>query len=327
MSRKLLVKNETWALKRPFSISRGTKKAADVVVVEIREDNHIGRGESVPYARYGESIDGVIQDIETLRSSIEAGLGRGELQQRLIAGAARNAIDCALWDLEAKMSGVPAWQRAATSEPGPVTTALTVSLAGPKEMAAEAAAYGACDVLKLKLGADQVIESVRAVRLVAPMARLIVDANEAWSLDQLYAWQGELADLNVLLIEQPLPADDDGDLATFDHLVPFCADESCHTADDLALLCERYDYINVKLDKTGGLTEALNLKREAIAHGLGVMVGCMVGTSLAMAPAMLLADGVEIVDLDGPLLLKKDRIPSLAGGTGLLLPAVADLWG
>lgn len=311
MARKLFVRRESWPLKRPFSISRGTKTAADVVYVEVREANDIGRGECVPYARYGETIDSVISIIESQREAIEQGMGRKTLQRRLLPGAARNALDCALWDIEAKQSGVPVWQRASLPRPESVVTAVTVSLAPPEVMSLEAAGYGNSKVLKLKLGAENVIDSVRAVRKSSQDSAIIIDANEAWTLEKLSAWQSELAQLGVSLIEQPLPAGQDDGLKRIEHAVPICADESCHTSQDLLCLKRCYEYVNIKLDKTGGLTEALSLREDAKKHGFGIMVGCMVGTSLSVAPAILLASDADFVDLDGPVLLKEDREASL----------------
>ncbi len=327
MCRELFVRRESWPLKRPFSISRGTKTAADVVYVEVREGKHVGRGECVPYARYGESLKGVVAIIESQREAIEQGMDRKTLQQRLPPGAARNALDCALWDLEAKQSGMPVWQRASLPRPESVVTAVTVSLAPPDVMSQEAADYGNSKVLKLKLGAENVIDSVRAVRKSSQDSAIIIDANEAWTLEDLSAWQGELAQLGVSLIEQPLPAGQDDGLERIEHAVPICADESCHTAQDLLRLKRCYEYVNIKLDKTGGLTEALTLREEAKKHGVGIMVGCMVGTSLAMAPAILLASDADFVDLDGPVLLKQDREPSLICCKAYQCTPNRELWG
>ena len=327
MARKLFVRRESWPLKRPFSISRGTKTAADVVYTEVRESNDAGCGECVPYVRYGETVDGVVSTIESLRAAIEQGMDRKTLQRHLPPGAARNALDCALWDLEAKQSGVPVWQRASLPRPESVLTAVTVSLAPPDVMAQEAAGYGNCKVLKLKLGAENVINSVRAVRKSSQDSAIIIDANEAWTLEKLSAWQSELAQLGVSLIEQPLPAGQEDGLERIEHPVPICADESCHTSQDLVCLKGRYEYVNIKLDKTGGLTEALRLRQDAEKHGFGIMVGCMVGTSLAMAPAILLACDADFVDLDGPVLLTEDREPSLICQTAYQCTPKSELWG
>jgi L-alanine-DL-glutamate epimerase-like enolase superfamily enzyme len=326
MLRKLSVTHESWPLKKIFTISRGSKTSADIVYVEIEEGDHIGRGEAVPYKRYGESIMSVITQITALKNSIEKGINSEELLTVLKAGAARNAIDCALWDLRAKIDNTPVWKNLNKNVSGKITTAMTLGMESPAIMAAEALEYNKYDVLKLKLGSKDVIESVRAVRNVAPSPKLIIDANEAWTEKQIRAWQEELFALNVSLIEQPLPVGKDACLNSFNHLVPICADESCHTAKDIPRLADRYDYVNLKLDKTGGLTEALRAKEEAKLHDLGLMIGCMVATSLSMAPAILLTENADFIDLDGPFLLDVDRQPSLVVGPNCLLYN-SDVWG
>ena len=331
MALRLAARHEQWPLERPFSISRGTKTVADVVAVELSEGQISGHGECVPYGRYDESIAGVLESMASVRDALQAGVDRAKLAQSLAAllppGAARNAVDCALWDLEAKQTGIPAWQRASVTLPGHVVTARTVSVAAPAAMAAEARDYGDAPLLKLKLGGSEVVESVRAVRDAAPRAELIVDANEAWSPGGLAAWLPPLAELGVTLIEQPLPAGEDAVLADIERHVPVCADESCHTAADLERLVGRYDVVNIKLDKTGGLTAALELAEASEALGFGLMLGCMVGTSLAMAPALLLAARARWVDLDGPLLLADDREPGVVGADGRLGLSADGGWG
>ena len=255
------------------------------------------------------------------------GLDRVALQDRLPPGAARNALDCAFWDLEAKRTGTPVWRLAGLAEPRPAATAYTISLGAPEAMREKAAENADRPLLKIKLGADGDLQRVRAARAGAPNARLIVDANEGWTLAQYQALAPELARLGVALVEQPLPAADDCALAGVERPVPVCADESCHGLNSLPKLARKYDAVNIKLDKTGGLTEALRLKRQAEAEGFRIMVGCMLGTSLAMAPAFLLTEGVDFIDLDGPLLLAKDREAPIRYAGSLMFPASAALWG
>ncbi|MCH8155308.1 MAG: dipeptide epimerase, partial [Proteobacteria bacterium] len=320
-----------------FTISRGTRTSAEPVVVELTDpgDAHAGghgrvvrgRGECVPYARYGETVDGVIAAIEGLRAGIEAGLDRIGMQELLPAGAARNALDCAYWDLEAKRAGRPVWQLCGLAPLDAVTTAYTLSLETPEAMGRAAAANAARPLLKLKLAGPDDLARVEAVRANAPETRLIVDANEGWSLDDYVELAPRLARLGVVLIEQPLPAGQDAPLAGLPRPVPVCADESCHATESLAELAGRYDAVNIKLDKTGGLTEALALKQAALAQGYRIMVGCMLATSLAMAPAVLIAQGAAFVDLDGPLLLKRDRPEGLRYEGSTLHPPEPALWG
>jgi L-Ala-D/L-Glu epimerase len=318
---------ERWPLARPFVISRGAKTEAEVVVAEIVAGPYRGRGEAVPYPRYGETIAGVLAQIEAARDRIEAGAGRAELQDLLPAGAARNALDCALWDLAAKRAGLRAWTLAGRARLDPVKTCFTISLGPVEEMAEAARANARRPMLKLKIGARDDLDAVAAVREAAPRARLIVDANEALTFDELRRLAPDLARLGVMLVEQPLPAGEDGALEGYDSPVPLCADESLHTRAELAACAGRYGLVNIKLDKAGGLTEALALAADARAAGLGLMVGCMVATSLAMAPAMILAQGAEVVDLDGPLLLTRDREPGLVIEGSMIAPPSPDLWG
>ena len=324
---RLAVRAESWPIRGAFTISRGSKTEARVVVVEIADGDAIGRGECVPYPRYGETVPQVLAQIERLAAAVADGLDRERLQHALPAGAARNALDCALWDLEAKRARVPVWRLAGLSEPAPVVTALTISLGAPEAMAAAARANADRPLLKLKLGGDAVVESVRAVREAAPGARLIVDANEAWTPELLAEAAPALARLGVEMIEQPLPAAGDAALAGLDHPLPVCADESCHDTATLAGLEGRYDMVNVKLDKAGGLTEALRLAAAAADAGFEIMAGCMIGTSLAMAPATLLGGRARFVDLDGPLILARDRDPGIVYRGSVMEPPPAALWG
>lgn len=324
----LTVRSESWPIKGSFRIARGAKTVAEVVVVEIADGNATGRGECVPYPRYGETIAGVIAEIEALRSEVAAGLTRPDLQRRLKPGAARNALDCALIDWEAKASGTAASKLLALPDPVPVSTTITISLDTPEAMAkAAAAAALSFRLIKLKIAGAGDLERVEAIRQAAPKALLIADANEGWSLDDLHRLTPKLARLGVALIEQPLKAGDDEGLSGFNSPVPICADESCHTRADLPRILGRYSHINVKLDKAGGLTEALALAREAADLGLKLMIGCMVSTSLSIAPAALLAPLAEFVDLDGPLLLERDRVPGLTFRGDQLFPPAPDLWG
>ena len=329
MARRLTLTAESWPIGRAFRIARGVKTEAHVVVATIADEGVVGRGECVPYPRYGESVASVCAQIESLRAEVEHGLTREALQVRLPAGAARNALDCALIDWEAKSSGRRAFELLGLPAPRPVQTAYTLSLDAPAAMghaAAEAAAKG-YRLLKLKIAGGDDFARVEAVRRAAPSARLIVDANEGWTRDELIHLTPHLAGLGVALIEQPLKAADDDALLKFKSPVPLCADESCHTRADLPRIVGRYSHINVKLDKAGGLTEAAALVRSAQALGLGLMVGCMVSTSLAMAPASLLTGMAEFTDLDGPLLLARDREPQMRYERDLLYPPEPDLWG
>ena len=327
MSRRLGVRLETWPLSGEFRISRGAKTEAHTVVATIEDGPHTGRGEAVPYPRYDETPEGTQAEIEGVREAVESGLGREGLQDVLPAGAARNALDCALWDLEAKHAGRPAWALAGLAAPRPCITAFTLSLDTPERMGRAAARHAALPLLKLKVTGECDRDRIRAVRENAPGARLIVDANEGWTVPMLDGLLPALAALGVEMVEQPLPAADDAALAGRRFAVPLCADESCHTRADLPRLAGRYRTVNIKLDKTGGLTEALALVAEAQAMGFGIMVGSMIATSLAMAPALLLAGCADYVDLDGPLLLARDRTPGLRYDGAMMAPPEPALWG
>lgn len=325
--REVEAKQESWPIRGSFRISRGAKTTADVVVVRLTEAGHTGQGECVPYARYGESYRSVLDEISTVKDALRHGAKREDLLSLLSAGAARNAVDAALWDLEAKLTGRTVASLAGIAEPGPLVTAYTLSLDSPEKMGEAAKAHANRPLLKLKLGGDYDIERVAAVRSGAPKSRLIIDANEAWAPEYLEEYFQKMADFGVELIEQPLPAGEDQILAEMQRPVPVCADESCHDTATLDQVAPLYDYINIKLDKTGGLTEALQLAEAARSFGMGVMVGCMVGTSLAMAPAMLLGSFARFVDLDGPLLLDKDRPKGIKFDESIMHPPSPELWG
>ena len=327
MIRALTAGDERWPIAGRFVIARGAKTEAHVVVVEITQAGARGRGECVPYARFGETVAGVLGLIEATRDEIEAGCDRETLQRLLPPGAARNALDCALWDLEAKLTGTPAHLLAGRRRLDPVKTAYTISLGAPESMAEAARASARRPLLKVKIGGGDDLACVRAVREAAPKARLIVDANEALDLPGLVRLAPELAALGVKLIEQPLAAGEDEALEGFQSPVPLCADESLLSRAELDACARRYACVNVKLDKAGGLTEAIALAAQARAMGLSVMAGSMVATSLAVAPAMILAQGADFVDLDGPLLLDHDRRPGLAILGSMIEPPTPELWG
>ena len=310
-----------------FRISRGARTETPTIVAEIEEAGEVGTAECVPYPRYGESYESVTAEIESVRAAIEGRLSRAALQDALPAGAARNALDCALWDLEAKQSGKRAWEVAGIEPPPPVTSAMTLSLDTPESMAEAARAAANLPLLKLKVTGEGDLERVTAVRDGAPNSRLIVDANEGWRPEMLDSLLPALVELGVEMVEQPLPAESDDALLGREFAIPVCADEACHTRADLDRLQGRYSMINVKLDKCGGLSEALALVREARARGFRVMVGCMVGSSLAMAPAMLLTPFADYVDLDGPLLLARDCELGLRYDGTTVHPPEAGLWG
>jgi L-Ala-D/L-Glu epimerase len=325
---KLTVRIERWPLLRPFTISRGSKTEAVVVVAELEDGGHRGRGEAVPYLRYDETPESVIAAIEAVEPALRGGLDRIGLQTAMRPGAARNALDCAFWDLTAKRSGRPVQVLAGVPAPKEMVTAYTISLDTPQAMAAAATRAARRSVLKVKLGGGgDDSKRIAAVRRAAPRAELIVDANEGWSEDDLERNLAACAQAGVTLIEQPLPERCDTALAQIRRPIPVCADESVHDRASLDTLSGKYDAINVKLDKAGGLTEALALAAEAQRRGFDVMVGCMVATSLAMAPAMLVAQRARIVDLDGPLLLAEDRPHGLRYEGSIVYPAEAVLWG
>ncbi len=319
---------ERWPLAGAFTISRGSKTEAVVVTVELRDGTHRGRGECVPYARYGETPDGVVAAIEAMRAALRSGLARAALQTAMPAGAARNALDCAIWDLDAKRAGRPVHELAGLTAPKPRVTAYTISLDAPAAMAEAAKRAASRPLLKVKLGGGgDEGERIATVRRAAPKAELIVDANEGWGEHDLQRNLAACADAGVTLIEQPLPEGRDAALARIARPIPICADESVHDRASLDALAGKYDAVNIKLDKAGGLTEALALAAAAERRGLTVMVGCMVATSLAMAPAMLVAQRAGVVDLDGPLLLAKDRPAGLRYVGSLAYPPGPALWG
>ena len=324
---RLTIAEERWPIAGSFTISRGSKTEAHVVTVTLADGGHEGRGECVPYPRYEETVPQVMAALEELRSRIEAGITRNEIASILSPHAARNALDCALWDLQAKKAGKPVWQLAGLPAPQAAVTAYTLSLDSPEAMGEAAAKASARPLLKLKLGRDGDAERLKLIRKNAPSSRLIVDANEGWTPDNLASMLAACADVGVELVEQPLPADNDEALRTISRAVTVCADESAHGLDTLDQLVGKYDAINIKLDKTGGLTPAIALARAARERDLGIMVGCMLATSLAMAPAFLLTPLAEVIDLDGPLLLKQDRVPAIRFDGSLMQPPPPELWG
>jgi L-alanine-DL-glutamate epimerase-like enolase superfamily enzyme len=323
----LSVRIERWPIAGSFTISRGAKTEAVVVLAELFDGRHRGRGECVPYARYGETVEAVAAAIEAMGADIADGLDRADLQTAMAPGAARNALDCAFWDLAAKRTGRPIHELAGLAAPKPLTTAYTISLATPDAMAQAAAKVAGRALLKVKLGAPDDPARIAAVRHAAPRSELIVDANEGWTPDDLADNLAACARAGVTLVEQPLPAGRDDALARMHRPLPVCADESVHGLGSLPALVGKYDAVNIKLDKTGGLTEALAMAKEAEHLGFALMAGCMVATSLAMAPAMLVAQRARIVDLDGPLLLARDRPEGLRYQGSLVHPPTAALWG
>ena len=323
----LSVRTERWPIRGAFTISRGAKTEAVVVVTELSDGKHKGRGECVPYTRYGETIAGVVNAIAVMAHALAQGLDRAALQDAMPPGAARSALDCAFWDLAAKREGRGVHELIQMPPPRPLTTAYTISLASPAAMAAATAKVADRPLLKVKLGGAEDPACIRAVRAAAPAAELIVDANEGWTAQDLAVNLAACAAARVSLIEQPLPADADEALAAFDHPIPLCADESVHDCASLSALARKYDAINIKLDKAGGLTESLALATQAERKGFDVMVGCMVSTSLAIAPALLVGQRARIVDLDGALLLERDRPDGLRYDGSLVYPASPELWG
>jgi len=317
------VTRDVFKLAQVFTISRGSRTEAQVLTVRVTRDGVTGWGECVPYARYDETLASVEEEIRGLPADVT----RAALQDLLPAGAARNAVDCALWDLEAKQAGKRVWELAGLPAPGPEITAYTLSLDTPEAMREQAAKNAHRPLLKIKLGTPDDMPRLEAVRAGAPEARIIIDANEGWSADVYADLAPHLVRLGVQLVEQPLPAGEDDALIGMDRPVPVCADESCHDRASLPGLKGKYDVVNIKLDKTGGLTEALELRKAALAEGYDIMVGCMVGSSLAMAPATLVAQGAKVVDLDGPLLLAEDRDEPLIFDDKGVHPPTAALWG
>ncbi|MEP5631530.1 MAG: N-acetyl-D-Glu racemase DgcA [Tateyamaria sp.] len=320
---RIEVTRDVFKLAQVFTISRGSRTEAQVLTVTLSDGEHRGWGECVPYARYGETLESVTNEI----TGLPADFDRQDLFDLLPAGAARNAVDCALWDLEAKRAGKPVWELAGLAAPKPQTTAYTLSLDTPEAMRAQATQHSFRPLLKIKLGTPDDMPRLEAVRAGAPDARIIIDANEGWSAEVYADLAPHLVRLGVDLVEQPLPAGEDEALIGMARPVPVCADESCHDRASLADLKGKYDMVNIKLDKTGGLTEALALRTAALAEGYDVMVGCMVGSSLAMAPATLVAQGAAVVDLDGPLLLAEDRDAPLVFDTAGVHPPTKELWG
>jgi L-alanine-DL-glutamate epimerase-like enolase superfamily enzyme len=327
MLRTFSAKSEYWQLATPFRISRGVRTEADVVVAEVRQGDLVGRGEGAPIPRYGDTVDSCVAQLQSVAKFVNEGLSRRELLDLLPPGAARNALDCALWDIEARMAGRSVAELIGRTPRGYVTTALTVSLDAPEAMGVAAAKLAGYPLVKVKVNADDPAAQLRAVRAQVPDAVLIVDANEAWDMALLRDMQPHLAEARVALLEQPLPAAQDEALEGFVPSVPICADESCHVADDIARLVGRYQAVNIKLDKTGGLTAALDLLAVARASGLTVMTGCMITTSLSIAPAFHVAEQSDFVDLDGPTWLAQDREGGVVLKDARLLAPSGSLWG
>ena len=318
---------DRFQLREVFTISRGSRTEAEVVTVTVKSGPHQGRGECVPYKRYGETPDSVLAQIAAMAKAVGNEADPIAALQSHPAGAARNALDCALWDLRAKATGRPVWELLNLPAPTTITTAFTLSLEDPDVMREKAAIQAARPLLKIKLGGEGDLARLEAVREGAPKAAIVVDANEGWTAESYAEIAPTLIRLGVKMVEQPLPAGDDAALADIERPLPVCADESCHTSASLGDLAGKYDMVNIKLDKTGGLTEALKLRDAARAQGFQVMMGCMVGTSLAMAPAVLVAQGAEVIDLDGPLLLDEDRTPPITFKGSTMSPAPPTLWG
>ena len=327
MLRELTVEHRSFPLRAPFRIARGVKEAADVVTVELRQGAVTGRGECVPYARYRESVASVIETIERSRAELAAGMGRDELQARLPPGAARNALDAALWDLESRLCSVPVWRQLAHPSPAPLVSAITVSLDTPAKMEQAAREIADAPLIKIKVDGNGPAARIEAVRSAAPHARLIVDPNESWDIEILRALQPALERARVDLLEQPLPAAADDALLGFPSRIPICADEACHTTADLPRLLDRYQAINIKLDKTGGLTEAWRLLHAARTEGFRIMVGCMICSSLGIAPALEVAREAEFVDLDPPFWLREDYPDGVTLQGGWLQPPAPGFWG
>jgi L-alanine-DL-glutamate epimerase-like enolase superfamily enzyme len=327
VTRTLRAQHDRFALNHPFRIARGSKVAADVVTVTIAQGGAVGRGEAVPYARYGETIESALAAIEEARTLVESGGGRDDLAFVLPAGAVRNALDCALWDLEARLSGRSVAALIGQAPPAQVPTALTIVIDTPEAMAAAAAALAHAPVIKVKVDANDPEAQIRAVRGGSPHAELIVDPNESWDRALVERMQAVLLEVRAALLEQPVPAAEDEWLEGFQPPIPICADESVHVAADLDVVARRYQAVNVKLDKSGGLTAALELAHAARQRGLGLMTGCMVSSSLSIAPALHVAAMSDFVDLDGPAWLREDRPGGVTIQGGILRPPVAGFWG
>ncbi len=327
MRRSLDARHDGFPLSTPFRISRGVKTVADVVTVAVRQGDHVGRGEGVPYPRYGETVEGSLAAINAVRALVENGATRAELADAMPAGAARNAVDCALWDLEARLASSSVAALAGRGAPERLASAITIGIDTPEAMAAVAARNASVPLLKVKVNRDEGEALLAAVRAAAPGPRLIVDPNESWRVEDVARWQDMLVAHRVDLLEQPVPADDDAGLEGLGSRIPICADEALHTRADLPRLRGRYDYVNIKLDKTGGLTEALALADAAVGMGFGLMVGCMVSSSLGIAPAMLVAERASFVDLDGALWLAADRDGGVRDEAGWMHPPAPGFWG
>ena len=329
MTRSISITAETFPLRRKFAIARGTKLRAEPVSVEIIEDGVRGHGEALPYPRYGETVETVTATIEQMRGAVCAGMTRDDLQTALPPGAARCALDCALWDLEAKTTGTPVWELVQMPRPRAITTAFTVVLDGADTMAHAAMQAKSFPLLKIKLGSREGVLAdvtrLREIRQARPDAKLIVDANEGWRVEELARYADLLAAHDIMFFEQPVAAREQEALADID--LPFCADESVHETTDLDTLPPAYDWINVKLDKAGGFTQALEMVKAAKSRNLNVMIGCMVASSLSIAPAHLLAQLADLADLDGPLWLNEDRPDKLVFDGSLVLPPAPSLWG
>ena len=320
---KIDVSQDSFPLKSAFRISRGSKTTADVVTVKLTRNGVQGWGECVPYPRYGETVESVTEQLQSVPPHITP----ADLIETLPAGAARNALDCAIWDVKAKETNRRVWQLANLPKPKPLQTAFTLSLGTVENMTRAATQNAHRPILKLKVGTPDDLDRLVAVRNAAPDAKLVIDANEGWTIDDYQLLIDHLVDMNIALIEQPFPAGQDACLSNLHRPIPICADESVHTSSDLPALVGKYDCVNIKLDKSGGLTAAMDLKAKAQAIGFDIMVGCMVGTSLAMAPALLLASDATLVDLDGPLLLAKDREIRISYDARGMHPAPVELWG
>lgn len=327
MKHELSIQTRVWPLHEPFVIARGSQTTCEVIVVQVAAEGHVGRGEAVGVDYHGETLDSMRAQIESVRPVIERGVDRGELLKILPAGGARNALDAALWDLEAKRTGISVWELAGIARPRTIATCVTIGIRSIAEYEARASALVRYEWIKIKVSDERPLEAVAAVRRAAPAAHLVVDANQSWSVATLQRLAPALAELHVDLIEQPVPENEDGPLANLKLPVPICADEPANTAADLPRLIDRYDFVNIKLDKSGGLTAGLDFAQAARAAGLRLMVGCMVGGSLAMAPGMVLAQMCEIADLDGPLLQAEDWPDGIEYRDGVMSLPSRKLWG